>query len=248
MDGYPSALVQLGSFIEERGLAPLAVASIITTAERLGGAQRRRLQEMFGGEVFNIYCTREYGCVAFECSAHDGLHVDTGSVHLELLRDDLPVPVGEIGEITLTDLHNRGMPMIRSRTSDLAALAQGPCSCGLPFPRLQRLDGRSTDRILLPSGAMVPGLMLSDLFSNLPSIRFAQFIQEKPAHLEVLIVVTPEFDAAHEQQALKEIVGIVGADMRVELRRVPEITRSSRSGKLREVICTLDVPVAEDET
>ena len=234
--GYPSALVQFGNFIESARLEPVRVASILTTAERLSETSRELLRRVFGGEVFNLYCTREYGCVAHECTQHDGLHVDTGSVWLEIIKDGRPAAPGEIGEITVTDLFNRGMPFIRSRTGDLGSLATGPCACGSPFPRLKSLDGRESDIIRRPDGSIVTAIMLLDLFWELPQIRHAQFVQNRLDSLEVLVIVTPEFTPEIEQLALAEVRSMVGEQLAVSLRRVEDLPRNPRSGKIREVV------------
>jgi phenylacetate-CoA ligase len=128
--GYPNALTQFAEYTAATGNGVGGIHTIITTAERLSEKQRRTLHEVFGGEVFNLYCSREYGCVGFECSRHEGLHIDTGSVCVEILRDGKPVPEGEVGEIVVTDLLNRGMPLVRSATGDQASLNFTPCECG----------------------------------------------------------------------------------------------------------------------
>jgi phenylacetate-coenzyme A ligase PaaK-like adenylate-forming protein len=235
--GYPNAMVEIGKFIVERGLAPVHAKTIISTAERLTDAQRSFLESAFGGEVFNLYCTREYGCVAFECTEHDGLHIDTGSVFVEITRDGLRVGADEPGEITVTDLMNRGMPFIRSRTGDLGTLSSRPCRCGLPFPLLKSLDGRAADLLYRPDGSRVAGLMLTDLFMDMPAVRFAQFIQETPAELDVNIVVTEAFGADMEREIVRQVREIVGDEMNVRVHRVADIPRNPRSGKFQEVIC-----------
>ncbi len=240
--GYPSALVELGRFISERGLQPIRVDTIITTAERLTPAQRQFLQDVFGGEVFNLYCTREYGCIGFECNRHQGLHIDTESVLVEITRDGRRVGPGEPGEITITDLCNYGMPFIRSRTGDMGALAAEPCACGSALPLLQGLDGRETDMIYRPDGSRVAGLMLTDLFMDMPPIRQVQFVQEKLDELDVLVVATAELTPEVREEAIRQVREIVGEEMTVRIRRVAEIPRNERSGKYREVICKLPRP------
>jgi hypothetical protein len=86
--------------------------------------------------------------------------------------------------------------------------------------------------------------MFCDLFMDLPSIRFAQFVQERPSELDVYIVVTADHSGAADERAIAQVHELVGQDMLVRLKRVPEIARSERSGKFREVICTIGRPRA----
>jgi phenylacetate-CoA ligase len=233
--GYPSALGQLAQFIENEDLEPIAVTRTFTTAERLTASTRQQLRNTFGGDVFNLYCTREYGCIAHECAMHDGLHIDSGSLFVEITRDGRRVPAGEVGEITITDLMNYGMPFIRSRTGDLGSLNTEPCACGSPFPRLQSLDGRESEVIRRPDGSVVAGLMLTDLLLEMPSVHFAQFVQPRIDRLEVRVIAT-EFSAEHERQVLAEVREIVGDQLEVTVSRVADLPRNPRSGKIPEIV------------
>lgn len=234
--GYPNALTQFAGYVAAEGIAIDGIHTIITTAERLSELQRRRLRQVFGGEVFNLYCTREYGCVGFECRRHDGMHVDTGSVCVEIVRDGRNVAPGEIGEIVVTDLLNRGMPFVRSATGDQGSLTDEPCSCGLPFPLLRNLDGRTADVVVRPDGGKVMGLMLTDLFMDHPTIRFVQFVQEPNGDLEVRVVATQALNADALAATEREVRTLVGDAMSVTITQVPEIARNPRSGKFQEVI------------
>ncbi len=237
--GYPSAIAQFGAFIQKQDLEPIRVKRIITTAERLNDVQRDSFHQVYGGEVYNLYCTREYGCIGFECEKHEGFHIDAESVFVEIIRNGRRVDPGESGEITITDLLNYGMPFIRSRTGDMGSLSPQPCECGSPLPVLKGLDGRCTDFIYRPDGSIVPGLMLTDLFKDIPSIRFAQFVQESVMELDVYSIVTGEFSDGIEKEAIREVRELVGYEIAVHIRRVPEIARNPRSGKYQEVICRI---------
>lgn len=240
MYGYPSALTQLGRFIEERGLDPIRVGAVLTTAERLSAANRIRLTRMFGGEVFNLYCTREYGCVGFECKMHHGLHIDAESVFVEVVKDGQRVEPGQSGEIVITDLLNYGMPFIRSRTGDMGLLSPDPCQCGCPLPVLKALDGRASELIYRPDGSVVPGLMLTDLFADMAPIRFVQFVQERIDELDVRLVVTEGFSEQVRTEVVRQVRELMGQEIAVRVTLVDEIERNPRSGKLREFVCTVD--------
>ena len=237
MYGYPSALVQLGRFMEQRGLPPVRAPRIITTAERLSDVRRRELARLFGGEVFSLYGTREYGCVAFECGNHGGLHIDAGSVIVEIIDRGGPVEPGQSGEIVITDLLNYGMPFIRSRTGDLGALSPEPCGCGSPLPLLTSLDGRSSEIVYRPDGSLVPGLMLTDLLSDMPSIRLCQYVQHSAESIDVRLVVTDSFTERERDEVERQVRGIMGQEISVRIRLVDDIERNPRSGKIQEVIC-----------
>jgi len=244
--GYPSALAQLGRFIEDRGLEPIRVGAIITTAERLGGSNRRQLIRMYGGRVFNLYCTREYGCIGFECKMQQGFHIDIGSVFMEIVKGGRRVEPGQPGEIVITDLLNYGMPFIRSRTGDMGVCSPRPCECGSPLPVLKELEGRSSDLLYRPDGSVVPGLMLTDLFMDLPAIRFLQFVQESVKQLDVLLVVTDAFSEQLRAEVVRQVRELMGDEIAVRVKLVDDISRNPHSGKIQEIICKVDPRKALD--
>ncbi len=234
--GYPNAMARFGRFIVDRKLPPVKVKTIIATAERLTAEQRVFLESVYGGEVFNQYCTREYGCVGFECKMHHGFHIDVGSVYVEIVKDGRRVEPGETGEIVITDLLNYGMPLIRSRTGDIAALSPERCECGSALPLLKSFDGRIPDNIVRPDGSVVAGVLLSYLLMDIPAVRAAQYIQESQNDLNVLLEIREELTDEMKQEAVRQIRERVGSDMTVRITPVAEIPRNPLSGKFQEVI------------
>ena len=242
MYGYPSALAELANYILEHQLAPLQASTTITTAERLTADQRILFKNVFGGDVFNLYCSREHGCVGFECSRHRGFHIDVESVYLEITREGTVLEPGQAGEITITDLVNRGMPMVRHLTGDLGQLSVEPCDCGSPLPLLTGLDGRETDVIYTPDGRRVPGVLLTDLFTEIDVIRSAQFVQHAVESVEVRIIAPAGLTSSDEDRARAELRQYLGDAIEIRLCVVPAIERNPVSGKFREVVSYVRSP------
>lgn len=240
--GYPNAIEEFATWIQRNGLRPVRVARVLCTAERLSDHQRRLFEDVFGAEVFNLYCSRDHGCVAFECHRHRGFHVDAGNAIVEILRDGRRAEPGESGELVITDLLNYGMPLIRHATADMATAAAEPCDCGSSFPLFSSLDGRTADLLHRPDGSIVAGIMLPDLFMHQPAIAQAQFVQEDPASLDVSLVLSPGASADIRGMVLEEIRSVMGRDIAIRLRFVDDIPRNPRSGKYQEVICKVRRP------
>lgn len=239
--GYPSALYAFAEFIVEQKLPPLRVERVICTAELLTDARRRLFAEVFGGEVFNLYCSREHGCLAFECDRHEGLHIDAGSVFIEILRDGCPARPGERGEIVVTDLLNYGMPFVRYATGDLATVSDGPCGCGLALPRLHSLDGRVADALIRPDGRSVAGLMIIDIYRDLEPVREVQFVQDTPTAIDLNVVLTGELTTELHDLFVTRARELMG-DVTINVHLVSDIPRNPNSGKYREVICRIGQP------
>ena len=137
--GYASVLDRLAVRALRRGGLP-GPRFIIPSAEALFPDQRQRLEQAWGGEVFNLYGCREVGLVALECGAHRGLHV----MDERLIVEPAPSGVGgargpeaEGQDLLITDLDNAATPFLRYRIGDRAAAADpSPCPCGRGLSRL----------------------------------------------------------------------------------------------------------------
>lgn len=197
--GYASSTDEFARFLEESGFCAraqrLGLRGIITTCETLHPFQRERIERVFGCKVFNMYASNEAHTVAMECPAHHGLHVNADNVVVELLDESgCHVPAGETGRVVVTDLWNYGFSLIRLDLQDVAQwLPEGapPCSCGMTFPRLSALEGRTADFLTFPDGARVHGFFFIRRFAALSGVRQLQLIQETRERVTMRIVGDP---------------------------------------------------------
>jgi phenylacetate-CoA ligase len=128
----------------------IRVKKIITGAERHSEAMRARMKELMGVEhVFDIYgLTELYGPgTGLDCVFHKGIHYWADRFLFEILDPVTlrPVPPGTEGELVVTTLRKEASPLIRYRTHDVTRMLGGECECGVPFPRHDRILGRTDD-------------------------------------------------------------------------------------------------------
>lgn len=77
------------------------------------------------------------------------------------------VPDGEIGELVITTLCKEGAPLIRYRTHDLTRFLPGECACGLSYPRIDTLIGRTDDMIKVKGVNIFPS-QIDELLKEIP--------------------------------------------------------------------------------
>ena len=85
-----------------------------------------------------------------------------------------PVPEGHYGELVLTTLRRRGMPLVRYRTGDLGRMIAEPCACGCLKPRLDKVEGRLDDSVRLSGGKVLSMHILDELLFALDEVDAAQ--------------------------------------------------------------------------
>ncbi len=171
----PSYALYLAGAIEEEGEDPrtLPLRIALVGAEPHTDASRRRIEELFDLKAYNSYGLSEMNGpgVAFECVYQNGLHVWEDAYIAEILDPDTqePVPEGETGELVMTTLCRRGMPLLRYRTRDLTRFLPGPCPCGRQHRRLDRILGRTDDMMIL-KGVNIYPMQIERILMSFPEV------------------------------------------------------------------------------
>jgi len=152
----PSYALYFASFLEQKGLDPrkaLTLRKAFVGAEPHTEETRRRIEEVFGCDVYNSYGLTEMNGpgVAFECECKAGLHLWEDHYILEIINPATgePLPEGQTGELVLTTLNREAMPILRYRTRDITSIIPEPCNCGRTHRRLARITGRSDDMLII---------------------------------------------------------------------------------------------------
>lgn len=238
LKGYPNAMTEFAKYILINQLKPIQVKKIFCTAECLFPYQRKILSDVFGGEVYNLYCTREHGCIGFECEKHNGFHIDTASVFIEIVPFEKSNS-NDTGEIVVTDLLNYGMPFIRYRIGDMGSFSTDPCNCGCALPLLKNFNGRVTDQLYRVDGKTVSGLMLLDMIMDVPGVKWFQVVQQTLTDFDLFLVADAGYNKEVENKIILEMKGFFSENIRVNIKLVHSIQRNPNSGKFQEVICNI---------
>jgi len=232
---YVSSVTLVASYLRDQGITDIRPQAIQTSAEVLTSNQRKLLQDVFGCEVYDRYGCREVGNIAHECSEHDGLHLLAENNLTEFLNQGQPADSGKTGLITVTNLNNFAMPLIRYQVGDIGRPKQGHCACGRGLPLMEVVDGRSTDMILSPSGRILHGEFFTHLFYSLEGVRQFQVVQKTVENLEIKIVPTAGFNWPVSTAFLERMIKEQGdLEFEVLFKKVTHIP-SAKSGKFRFV-------------
>ncbi len=236
--GHAHSLYFFTEFLQSEGVRDLSFDGIISTAETLIPAEREAIEALFGNVVFDRYGCEEVSLIASECEAHDGMHIGAEGLLVEVVGGDESTP----GKVVVTDLINRGMPLIRYEVGDLATLRGGRCACGRGLPRLGRVFGRTTDILYAPDGRRISGVSILDTFLiHVPGVRQAQIVQDAIDHLVLRVVADRHFGPDTIDHLARTVTKVFGSAMRHELRMVDTIEPTAR-GKFQFTICEIEPP------
>jgi phenylacetate-CoA ligase len=126
----------------------LAIKRIICSSEPLTPSMRKEIESVWGCKTLRQWGMTELGLAnAIECIEQDGFHLNNPDFLVEIIdpKTGKQLPPGEEGELVVTTLRRKCMPLIRYRTRDITTLIDEPCTCGAC------LDQRISDIKRMPS-------------------------------------------------------------------------------------------------
>ncbi|MHA2265622.1 MAG: phenylacetate--CoA ligase family protein [Candidatus Thorarchaeota archaeon] len=229
--GYPSSIVELARFIDEKGLDPPPLEAIFTTSENLHPPARKKIESVFGPAVYDGYGANDGGAMSFECERKN-MHICTERSLLEVVDENDSSIVGEAGRILSTDLENYVMPLIRYDIGDDAIASERECSCGRGLPLLDSLIGRTVSVFTTPSGKLIHGWFFLYMFWEFgESVRDYKVTQKTVHDIEILIVPGTDFDNSIID-TIRELISKNCREWFVEISLVAEIPKTSSAKKI----------------
>ncbi len=171
----PSYALHLKEVIEQEGIDPkdLPIKKAILGAEPYTQSTRDKIESQYNIDVYNGYGLSEMNGpgVAFECSEKKGMHIWEDFYIPEIIDPDTGkrLPDGEYGELVITHISRKAMPILRYRTRDLTRLIDTPCPCGRTHKKIERIKGR-TDDMLIISGVNVFPSQVESVLMGIPEV------------------------------------------------------------------------------
>ncbi len=224
------------------------ISGAICGAEPCSEGMRKEIEEKLGVTMVDIYGLSEVmgPGVSCECRYQNGLHVAEDHFIIEILDPQTlePVPDGEYGEVVFTTLTKECSPLIRYRTRDISRILLGECECGRTLRRMDRIQGRTDDMLIIRGVNVFPSQFQEVLasFDELTSYYQIVLSNKGPLDHVVLKVETVpsfDFDEIRKIEALqKRIDAEIKSNLQVSVEvKVVEPKSIERSeGKARRVI------------
>ncbi|HCC49136.1 MAG TPA: hypothetical protein DEQ38_13625 [Elusimicrobia bacterium] len=257
--GLPSFLVKMAEFARANPKYKIPLRHIFYGGEYVGEEMVKFFKSVFPGvDVRSAgYATADAGVLGFQCpSCVKGQHhLFAFSQFIEFVNQDTmePVKKGEIGELVVTGLSKKHMPIIRYRVGDLGRWILKPCACARKEPLFEIL-GRCDDRIHV-GGAHLFVNDIQEALGKVPDLTFNfQVVIAKKGHRDTLDIRVEVKDPAALARAgeladllwralekhcedLHESVRMKWLDKpEIEVLKPNSIERIQRTGKIRKVI------------
>jgi phenylacetate-CoA ligase len=205
----------------------IAIGEPIRTDSLALNSLGERLHQRFHCPIMSTYAATETCATFAESPSCKGGHLHPALALLEILDDTgTPVDDGTVGEVVITPLGMRGMPLLRFKTGDMAARFSHPCPCGRTTPRLGPILGRKQQLLKLRGTSLFPATILEALRA-LPEVLECVIVAE--SHDPLSDHVTAHIHAQHPTPALQQHIE---SHLRALLRVTPAITFSTHDALL----------------
>lgn len=229
--GYPNIIDQLIRY-DTSGV--ITSSKFISAGEWLRPDIRKRIETHIGkNNVFDRYGSREFGIIANECTHHNGLHIISPLVYIEVLDEsDNPCSPDTEGELVITSFTRRTMPFLRYKIGDRGILSSKPCSCGCGFPLIKKLKGRSMDLIRGWNGSSFSGYFWTHISRDIEGIDEFRIIQNEIGHAVIEIVKSKNAPKNLSQDFKQLIKKQTKEDLDISVNIVKEL-KYGETGKLK---------------
>jgi phenylacetate-CoA ligase len=161
----PSFLVKMIDYALENGIdlnatSPkkiLVIGENIRNKDMEPNTLAKKITQHWHVELFGTYAATEMQTGFTECTAHIGGHLQPELIIAEILDEQgLAVLSGAIGEVTITTLGVKGMPLLRYRTGDLCKAYYEPCTCGRKSMRIGPVMARKEHMLKFKGTSIFP--------------------------------------------------------------------------------------------
>lgn len=176
----PSFLIKLIEYAEAHGIdynnsslkKAICIGETLRNPDFSLSTLGKRIQEKWSNlRLVSTYASTEMQASFTECLSLSGGHLQPELIITEFLdNENNPVSEGEAGEVTITTLGVRGMPLLRFKTGDICYHYTEPCSCGRNTIRLSGVLGRKGQMIKYKGTTLYPPA-LYDILDNIPDIQ-----------------------------------------------------------------------------
>lgn len=247
LTGYAVGLERIAEYLVRHDIEVERPKAVACGAMEVTDYCRDVLQKAFRAPAMDMYVANEFGVIAWECPERRGsLHINDDVFVMEIADDDgQPAPDGSIGEVVLTSLTLKRMPLIRYRTGDTAARIPESCACGRGLGLMTRIQGRTAHTIVAPDGRLFTGPTIGSIFKAARAYEWVRRFQVRECEGNVLLVLVESHHEPTETQTrtlLGEMSKVFGPDYSFKLEILDEIPLAP-SGKHQSL-----VPLTRRET
>ena len=196
----PTYCLHMAEEAMKMGIDPreIGIKRMLCAGEPLPQATRKRLEHLWGAEVYDHIGGTEPFAWAAMCQERDGLHIMEPFFLVEILDMETmsrEVEEGELGVAVVTPLGRRSFPLLRFNTKDVVRRGRERCPCGRTSLMISEVAGR-VDELRKIRGILFTPVSVEELLrEEFPEIEEYEIILERKGAMdEITLRVEPQED------------------------------------------------------
>jgi phenylacetate-CoA ligase len=217
----PSYAIYLGEAMAAAGIGLNSLTAGVFGAEPWTNEMRTQVEALLGIRALDIYGLSEIIGPGVACESLDSegmLNVAEDHFFVEAIgKDGQPVADGEPGELVFTTLTKTGMPLLRYRSGDVAALAGPVAGAPRTLRRMSKVLGRTDDMLVIRGVNVFPSEVEAVLLADERVAPHYLLVEDRrdTARPDLRVAVEPRADGTDAARlttdltlALRERLGI----------------------------------------
>jgi phenylacetate-CoA ligase len=238
---YPLRLIEVARE-EKFDLTSLRLRVAILGSEMWSDELRALIERELDLTTYDIIGMTETGGpgLGIDCAARAGIHVWEDHYAVEIVDPGSGAPVadGIEGELVVSTLTRRGLPLVRYRTHDLTrVVSRARCDCGRTMLRLDRLRGRTDDMVVYKGVNFYPRQIETLLLRTAGLGPEYQIVLEADGggeRMTIVVETAPGADAGDATHMRRELHDLLS--LNPEIRLCPAGTLERPPGKAVRVV------------
>lgn len=246
----PSYALYIAEAIRDAGMdmSEFKLKAGVLGAEPWTEEMQREIERLLNITTVDVYGLTEIigPGVAFSCEHKCGMHINEDHFIPEIIDPETEkvLPDGTLGELVFTCVTKEGMPMLRYRTRDITRITHETCECGRTLARMDKIQGRSDDMMIIRGVNVFPSQVESALLDISDVAPHYMLIVDRVGTrdtLEVQVEMSEEFFSDEvkqleklEQEIFEKLKSALGLATKIKLVEPKSLSRSE--GKAVRVI------------
>jgi phenylacetate-CoA ligase len=229
--GYSQGIFILAKHINDNKIKIKKQKLVISTATQLSNEMKIEIKKAFSCDIVDFYGSREVGSIGYY-ESNESLKIFHNMNYVEVEN----IENSSIGELIITNLSNKGMPLIRYKIGDIGIISNNEKQ--LPF-YISKLNGRVADVFHTIDNKKIDGTFLTTILNEFDGINQFQIIQEKIDLIKIRFVSNINVNQLIFDKISFKFSKIFGDECElifVKEKYIPP----SKSGKFLYVICKID--------
>lgn len=227
----PSIIQIVCNRLKEKNIA-FDFPIVFFTSEAISYQQKELFLSFLGKNIVDLYGTMESPSLGFDFGLADQFVIFPNSNYFEFERVRDNGEGKKIGEVVITNLINKTMPIIRYDLNDFAEIDESP---GFGYKYIKKIIGRQDDILELGNGKRLAHHHAYEMFRDFHECEMYKFIQKPDKTVLLQLKIDHNQDKSHVEQSAQKRWKTRFGEVPLLIEFVDEFKVNPQTGKFKNI-------------